>query len=135
MSAAGPLFPRILSSYSIPTSADKEDHVSMGTIAARKARNTVKNVEQILAIEPLCATQGLEFLLPAAGSGYGGLIRPRGNKFHHYGRPGVQQGYAQGPLTDNIRVTVQSGGEGSREIRIGLWGKNEMIHEEISIQT
>lgn len=49
---------------SIPTSADKEDHVSMGTIAARKARDIVKNVEQILAMELLCATQGLEFLLP-----------------------------------------------------------------------
>jgi len=49
---------------SIPTSADKEDHVSMGTIAARKARDIVNNVEQILAMELLCATQGLEFLRP-----------------------------------------------------------------------
>jgi histidine ammonia-lyase len=49
---------------SIPTSADKEDHVSMGTIAARKARDIVHNVENILAMELLCATQGLEFLLP-----------------------------------------------------------------------
>jgi len=49
---------------SIPTSADKEDHVSMGTIAARKGRDIVNNVEQILAMELLCATQGLEFLLP-----------------------------------------------------------------------
>jgi histidine ammonia-lyase len=49
---------------SIPTSADKEDHVSMGTIAARKGRDIVKNVEHILAMELLCATQGLEFLLP-----------------------------------------------------------------------
>jgi len=49
---------------SIPTSADKEDHVSMGTISARKAMEIVKNVEHILAMELLCATQGLEFLLP-----------------------------------------------------------------------
>lgn len=49
---------------SIPTSADKEDHVSMGTIAARKAREIIKNVEHILAMELLCATQGLEFLKP-----------------------------------------------------------------------
>jgi histidine ammonia-lyase len=49
---------------SIPTSADKEDHVSMGTIAARKARDIVRNVENILAMELLCAAQGLEFLLP-----------------------------------------------------------------------
>jgi len=49
---------------SIPTSADKEDHVSMGTIAARKGRDIVRNVEHILSMELLCATQGLEFLLP-----------------------------------------------------------------------
>jgi histidine ammonia-lyase len=36
----------------------------MGTIAARKARDIVQNVENILAMELLCATQGLEFLLP-----------------------------------------------------------------------
>ena len=49
---------------SIPTSADKEDHVSMGSIAARKGRDIVRNVEHILAMELLCAVQGLEFLLP-----------------------------------------------------------------------
>jgi len=49
---------------SIPTSADKEDHVSMGVIAARKGRDIARNVEHILAMELLCATQGLEFLLP-----------------------------------------------------------------------
>jgi histidine ammonia-lyase len=49
---------------SIPTSADKEDHVSMGVTAARKGRDIVRNVEHLLAMELLCATQGLEFLLP-----------------------------------------------------------------------
>jgi histidine ammonia-lyase len=49
---------------SIPTSADKEDHVSMGVTAARKGREIVKNVEHILAMELLCAVQGLEFQLP-----------------------------------------------------------------------
>jgi histidine ammonia-lyase len=49
---------------SIPTSAGQEDHVSMGTIAARKASAIVRNVERIIAIEFLCATQGLEFHRP-----------------------------------------------------------------------
>ncbi len=49
---------------SIPTSANKEDHVSMGTIAARKALEVVDNVEKILAIELIAACQGLEFLKP-----------------------------------------------------------------------
>lgn len=47
---------------SIPTSADKEDHVSMGTIAARKALEVNKNVAHILAIELLSACQGIELL-------------------------------------------------------------------------
>jgi histidine ammonia-lyase len=45
---------------SIPTSANKEDHVSMGTIAARKCREVVRNAEHVLAIELLCAAQALD---------------------------------------------------------------------------
>jgi histidine ammonia-lyase len=49
---------------SIPTSADKEDHVSMGTIAARKFERVVSNVERVLAMELLVAAQGLDLLAP-----------------------------------------------------------------------
>lgn len=49
---------------SIPTSADKEDHVSMGPIAARKAREIIRNVRRILAIELLAACQGVDLLAP-----------------------------------------------------------------------
>lgn len=49
---------------SIPTSADKEDHVSMGTIAARKARSVVENTWNVLAMEFFAASQGLEFQKP-----------------------------------------------------------------------
>ena len=49
---------------SIPTSADKEDHVSMGVTAARKARKILRNVQRVLSMEFLCASQGLEFSLP-----------------------------------------------------------------------
>jgi histidine ammonia-lyase len=52
------------SADSIPTSANQEDHVSMGPIAARKSLKVLENVEQILAIELLCATQGLDFRAP-----------------------------------------------------------------------
>jgi histidine ammonia-lyase len=45
---------------SIPTSANKEDHVSMGTISARKCRDIVKNTEDVIAIELLCAAQALD---------------------------------------------------------------------------
>ncbi len=48
---------------SIPTGANQEDHVSMGPIAARQARAVVENVERIVALELLCAAQGLDFRL------------------------------------------------------------------------
>lgn len=49
---------------SIPTSTDKEDHVSMGVTAGRKLHEVLQNVQHGLAIELLCNTQGLEFLRP-----------------------------------------------------------------------
>ena len=54
---------------SIPTSADKEDHVSMGTIAARKFGQIVRNAENIVAMELLSASQALDFLKPLKASG------------------------------------------------------------------
>jgi histidine ammonia-lyase len=49
---------------SIPTSANKEDHVSMGLHAARKALEIVKNAEYVLAIELLCSAQALDLRMP-----------------------------------------------------------------------
>ncbi len=49
---------------SIPTSADKEDHVSMGVTAARKARQILTNLRHVLAMELLCASQGIDLLRP-----------------------------------------------------------------------
>ncbi len=49
---------------SIPTSADKEDHVSMGAISARKFQKIVDHVRTILAMEILAAAQGLDLLKP-----------------------------------------------------------------------
>lgn len=49
---------------SIPTSANQEDHNSMGSIAARKCYSILKNVQKVLAIEILTACQGIEFLKP-----------------------------------------------------------------------
>ena len=49
---------------SIPTSADKEDHVSMGMGAALKLESIVSNTSTIFAIELLCAAQGIDLLRP-----------------------------------------------------------------------
>jgi histidine ammonia-lyase len=53
---------------SIPTSAGKEDHVSMGPIAARKLAKNVDLLETVLAIEYLAAAQALDFRRPLASS-------------------------------------------------------------------
>lgn len=45
---------------SIPTSANQEDHVSMGSIAARQAMEIIGNVRNVLAIELICAAQALD---------------------------------------------------------------------------
>ena len=45
---------------SIPSSANQEDHVSMGTIAARKANEIMQNVRRVLAMELMCACQAID---------------------------------------------------------------------------
>ena len=62
------------SADSIPTSANQEDHVSMGSIAALHARDVLANVQRVLAIELVCAAQALDLrattlpgLQPGAG--------------------------------------------------------------------
>ena len=49
---------------SIPSSAGREDHVSMGVHAADKLRRIVDNVRNVLAIELLCAAQGIDLRAP-----------------------------------------------------------------------
>lgn len=46
---------------SIPTSANQEDHVSMGTIASRKAATIISHVQSVLAVELICAAQAADF--------------------------------------------------------------------------
>jgi len=50
--------------HSVPTSADQEDHVSMGWHSALKARTVAHQVATILALEALAAVQGLDLLAP-----------------------------------------------------------------------
>ena len=54
---------------SIPSSANQEDHVSMGTTAARKLRQILDNTFTVLAIEYLCAAQAIEFGSGRLGAG------------------------------------------------------------------
>ncbi len=56
------------SADSIPTSLGQEDHVSMGSISARKALRVVDNLKKILAIELICAAQAFDFRKPLKSS-------------------------------------------------------------------
>jgi histidine ammonia-lyase len=56
------------SADSIPTSLGQEDHVSMGSIGARKALKVIDNLEKILAIELICAAQAFDFRKPLKSS-------------------------------------------------------------------
>lgn len=56
------------SADSIPTSLGQEDHVSMGSISGRKLNQVIDNLEFILAIELLCASQAIEFRRPLKSS-------------------------------------------------------------------
>lgn len=65
---------------SIPTSANQEDHVSMGMASAWKAARVVENAAHVVAIEYMCAAQGLDLrkpLRPGRGTGaaYGEIRR------------------------------------------------------------
>jgi histidine ammonia-lyase len=52
---------------SVTTSANQEDHVSMGLASARKARRAVGCLERVLATELMCAAEGIEYRRPLLG--------------------------------------------------------------------
>ncbi len=56
------------SADSIPTSVGQEDHVSMGSISARKTLRIIENLENILAVELMCAAQAFDFRRPLKSS-------------------------------------------------------------------
>lgn len=58
---------------SIPSSAGQEDHVSMGTIAARKAGEIQRNVRRVLAMEIMCACQAIDLIYGSKKLGKGTL--------------------------------------------------------------
>jgi histidine ammonia-lyase len=62
--------------HSVPTSAGMEDFVSMGATAATKLRTVLRNAEHVVAIELLCAAEGVEYRRPLrAGAGVEEALR------------------------------------------------------------
>ena len=98
------------SADSIPTSANQEDHVSMGPIAGRHARVVLHHVEQILAIELLCAARGLDLRLaglPGTSPGAGvavahAMVRAVAPPWTHDREPG--------PDLEAVTQLVHAGG-------------------------
>jgi histidine ammonia-lyase len=98
---------------SIPTSANQEDHVSMGTTAGRKARLILSNLEKVLAIELICGAQAADLVGAER-------LSPAGLTVHHFVRehvPGWDRDRVLGPeievmadalMSDDGRSVVQA---------------------------
>jgi histidine ammonia-lyase len=85
---------------SIPTSANQEDHVSMGTTAGRKALFVLENMRTVLAIEMLCAAQAADLLGP-------GLLSPRSQKLYEFVRQTVPPWDQDRVLAGDIQNILQ----------------------------
>jgi histidine ammonia-lyase len=95
---------------SIPTSANKEDFVSMGAFAALKGREVSKNALGVVAIELLCGAQGLE---------YREQLRPAGvAAAHDFIRQAIPALEDDRPQTPDIEAER----DGTRRI-VGLTGR------------
>jgi histidine ammonia-lyase len=82
----------------IPTSAGKEDHVSMSMGAALKAARAAEMAQQVVAIELLCASQGIDLLRPLTSS-------PALERVHATIRAGVPRlGDDRAPAPDIARL-------------------------------
>ena len=102
------------SADSIPTSANQEDHVSMGSIAARNAMTVLEHSERIVAIELICATQGLDLRLDlqpdtAPGAGVAearARVRAVIERLEHDREPGPDLEAAYGLVRDGLLVDL-----------------------------
>jgi histidine ammonia-lyase len=98
------------SADTIPTSANVEDHVSMGATAARQATEVLQNVETILAIELFAAAQAIDFRRERAGR----ALRLGRGTAPVYDRirsqvPFLEQDAPMSPLIETVRRLVASG--------------------------
>jgi histidine ammonia-lyase len=88
----------------IPTSANQEDHVSMGATSALRLRTAVDRAEHVLAIEALCAAQGLDFHAPRPGAGVAAAHRLVRDRVPH-----LDADRSPAPDIEAIRALVHGG--------------------------
>jgi len=97
---------------SIPSSANQEDHVSMGTIAARKARSIIENARGVIAIELLSACQALDLRAEMMGGRAEDLLSPPTLAAYRLIRsavPGLGPDRVMYPDIDAVRALVAEG--------------------------
>jgi histidine ammonia-lyase len=97
---------------SIPSSANQEDHVSMGTIAARKARSIIDNARNVLAIELLAGCQAVDLRAEAMGGKAEDLLSPStlaAYRLIRSGVPMVNEDRVMYPDIDAVRALVADG--------------------------
>jgi histidine ammonia-lyase len=92
------------SADSIPTSMGQEDHVSMGSISARKALKVIQNLENILAIELLCACQAFDFRKPLKSS----VILEACHKHFRKKIPHIEEDTILSGLIEHSKEIIQS---------------------------
>jgi len=93
----------------IPTSANVEDHVSMGVTAGLKLRAIQANVESILAIELMAASQGIDFRKEAMGGGRLGRGTAAAYELVRSRVPFIEQDQVMYGYMEALRRVVASG--------------------------
>jgi histidine ammonia-lyase len=90
---------------SIPSSANQEDHVSMGTTAARHAYQIIENTRRILAIEAICAAQAASIRGPEK-------LAPKTRKFYQKVRtlvPEMTRDRSLSPDIESVALAIKNG--------------------------
>lgn len=96
---------------SIPTSANQEDHVSMGTTAGRKALTIIANLCHVLAIELMAGAQAADLVGPE-------LLSPKGRETWQFVRQFVDVWETDRPLSPDIeRLAAALLSESGDELR------------------
>jgi histidine ammonia-lyase len=91
---------------SIPTSGSQEDHVSMGWGAGRKLSQVLENTARVLAIELICAAQGLEYRKPKRPGPVAGRIWEAIRAFI----PPLETDRSVGREIEEMAAFIESGG-------------------------
>ena len=106
---------------SIPSSAGREDHVSMGATARSSSRTIDDHVRTVLAIELLCAAQGLDLRRPLRTTRPLEAAHARDPRARagDDGRPPARARHRGGARADRRRLAARGAARSNRRVRVG----------------